>query len=70
MAYEPAAQELADLRARQAAGEIAADLDPACVFLVLQSTVIAGIIFPGEAKRLLGLDPGSEEYLEHVGSQL
>lgn len=67
---EPDAPELVDLRARQAAGEIAAELDPGFVLLVLQASVILGIVFPGDAKRYLGLDPGSPEYLEHVGAQL
>jgi hypothetical protein len=31
---------------------------------------VAGIIFPGDVKKLMGLDPASPEYLEHVGAQL
>jgi AcrR family transcriptional regulator len=70
VAYEPEAEDLRGLRARQAAGEIASELDPAFVLLVLQAAVVAGIIFPGDVKRLMGLDPASPEYLEHVGAQL
>ena len=59
-----------DLRARQAAGEIAQELDPAFVLLVLQAAVISGVVFPGDVKRLMGLDPASPEYLEHMDHQL
>jgi AcrR family transcriptional regulator len=67
---DPDSQDLADLRARQAAGEIADELDPAFVLLVLQAAVISGIVFPRDVKRLMGLDPASPEYLEHMGEQL
>jgi len=70
VAHEPHAGDLEDLRARQAAGEIAEELDPAFVLMVLQAAVVSGVIFPGEAKRLMGLDPASPEFLEHMGSQL
>lgn len=70
VAYEPDAQELRELRARQEAGEIGDDLDPGFVLMVLQATVISGIVFPGDSKRLMGLEPGSSEYLERVGEQL
>lgn len=68
--YEPDAPELADLRARQAAGEIAQELDPGFVLLVLQAAVTCGVIFPADAKRYLGLDPASPAYIEHAGAQL
>ena len=70
IAHEPGAQELQDLRARQAAGEIAQELDPAFVLMMLQATVISGVVFPGDVKRLMGLDPSSPEYLEHMDQQL
>jgi TetR/AcrR family transcriptional regulator len=70
VAHDPAAPELEDMRARQAAGEIADELDPAFVLLVLQAAVISGDVFPGDVKRLMGLDPGSPEYLERMGEQL
>ena len=55
---------------RQAEGEIADELDPAFVLLVLQTAVLSGIVFPREVKRLMGMDPGSPEFLEHMGQQL
>ena len=63
-------EDLADLRARQARGEIAEELDPAAVLLILQGAVVSGIVFPRDVKRLMGLDPESPEYLEHMGAQL
>lgn len=70
VAFEPDAPELVDLRARQAAGEIAEELDPAFVLLVLQAAVVAGFVFPADVKRYLGMDPASPAYLAHVGPQL
>lgn len=68
--YEPDNEELAGMRARQAAGEIGADLDPAFVLLVLQAVVVARVVFPGEVKRLMGLDPESDEFHRHAREQL
>jgi len=68
--FEPDAPELVSLRKRQAAGEFAADLDPAFVLLVLQAAVVSGTVFPGDVKRYLGVDPAAPEYLEHFGAQL
>ena len=70
MAYEPNAPEIADLRARQAAGEIAPELDPAFVQLALQAIVSSPIIQPGDTKRYLGMDPRSPEYLEFATTQM
>lgn len=70
VAHDPDAHELADMRARQAAGEVADELDPAFLLLMLSGTVFSGVVVPREAKRLTGLDPGSPEYLEHMGEQL
>jgi hypothetical protein len=70
VAYEPDCDDLTGLRARQAAGEIAADLDPAFVLLFLQAMVVARVVFPGEAKRLTGLDPHSQEFYLRAREQL
>ncbi|HYH89432.1 MAG TPA: hypothetical protein VEX67_09370, partial [Solirubrobacteraceae bacterium] len=70
VAHEPIADDIADLRRRQAEGEISDELDPAFVLLVLQTAVLSGIVFPREVKRLMGMDPGSPEFLEHMGQQM
>jgi len=70
VAHEQIADDIADLRRRQEEGEIADELDPAFVLLVLQTAVLSGIVFPREVKRLMGMDPGSPEFLEHMGQQM
>jgi AcrR family transcriptional regulator len=69
-AFEPDASGVADIRERQKTGEIANDLDPAFVLLVISSAVMSGAVFPVETKRTLGLDPGSPEYISHMSEQL
>ena len=70
VAYEPDNAEVAGLRARQAAGEIAPDLDPAFVLVFLQAMGVASAIFPRDVKRLTGLDPQSAEFRERAADQL
>ncbi len=70
VAHDPDAPELVDLRARQNAGEIADDLDPAFVLLALQGMVVAHLVFASDVRRLTGLDPASPEYLAAAGAQL
>ena len=70
VAYEPDSEDLAGLRARQQAGEIGADLDPAFVLLFLQALVVSRVVFPAEVKRLTGLDPNSEEFYRRAREQL
>src|SRR4051812_31059056 len=45
VAYEPDNEDLAGMRRRQKAGEIAPDLDAAFVFLCLQALVVAPVVF-------------------------
>lgn len=68
--YDPDSEEIASLRARQQAGELAADLDPAFVLLFLQAMVGAGALFPADAMRLTGLDPTSNQFYEKAREQL
>lgn len=62
--------DVADVRRRQAEGEIADDLDPAFLLLALEAAVGAGVIFPGDVRRLTGLDPNSPEFAERYAEQL
>jgi TetR/AcrR family transcriptional regulator len=64
------ADDVTDLRRRQAEGEIAEDIDPAFLLLVLQAAVSVGVLFPRDVKRYLDLDPSSDEYFEHADRQL
>jgi TetR/AcrR family transcriptional regulator len=68
--HEPDCDDLVRLRQRQEAGEIDADLDPEIVFLMLQAMVVAPVVFPGEVKRLTGLDPDSAEFHARARTQL
>lgn len=54
----PGPEEVEDLRRRQVAGEVAPDLDPELLLLVLQAAASALAAFPADARRLTGLDPG------------
>lgn len=68
--HEPDDRDVAGLRARQQAGEIGEDLDPAFVLLFLQSMGVVSATFPRDVKRLTGLDPTSEEFREQAAEQL
>lgn len=61
-AFEPDSKDVAGLRARQASGEVGADLDPGFLLLALKALVLAGATLPAEATRLTGLDPRSEQF--------
>lgn len=70
VAAEPDCEDLLRLRARQRAGEIGTDLDPAFVLLFMQAAVVSAAVFPGEAKRLTGLDPRSPAFYDRAREQL
>jgi hypothetical protein len=61
---------VADLARRQAAGEIAADLDPAFVLLALFGAAMAPAVLPQFAEDFTGLPPGSPEFAEAFREQL
>jgi AcrR family transcriptional regulator len=62
--------DVGELRRRQAAGELAPDLDPALVLVMLQGAVSAGMLFATDVRDLAGLDPRSPEFLERYGALL
>jgi TetR/AcrR family transcriptional regulator len=62
--------ELADMRRRQERGEVARDLDPAFVLLVLQAATSVGVVFPADVRRLTALDPASPEFAARHAEQL
>jgi TetR/AcrR family transcriptional regulator len=62
--------DVADVRRRQAEGEIADDLEPAFLLLALEAAVGAGVIFPADVRRLTGVDPNSPEFAELYAEQL
>jgi len=59
-----------DLRRRQDAGELAADLDPAYVLLTLFAAGMAPTILPQVVRRMTGLAADSDEFLDTFQEQL
>lgn len=55
---------------RRAAGEVAADLDPAAVLLAGMGMVAAPIVMPGVARELFGIGPSSPEFRDRYAEQL
>ena len=64
------AGDLEDIRRRQQAGEVTADLDPAFLLLALEAVAAAGVVFPGDARRLTGRDPDTPEFIAWHADQL
>ena len=62
--------DLDQVRARQAAGEVADGLDPAAVLLAGMGMIAAPLAMPQVARELFGLDPASEEFLTRYGEQI
>ncbi|MBS1677633.1 MAG: TetR/AcrR family transcriptional regulator [Actinobacteria bacterium] len=66
----PREEDLSWLEQRQKDGEIAADLDPGFVLLMLIGAVSAPIALREEVVRITGLDPDSEEFEQRYAEQL
>jgi AcrR family transcriptional regulator len=64
------AAELADMQRRQQAGEITDELDAAFILLTLQAVAAAGVVFPGDVRRLTGKDPASPDFAAWHADQL
>lgn len=62
--------DLSDLERRQAAGELAGDLDPAAVMLMLTAMATAPVAMPLAVRRVFGLDPESPEFQERYAEQV
>jgi AcrR family transcriptional regulator len=62
--------DLDQVRARQAAGEVADGLDPAAVLLAGMGMIAAPLAMPQVARELFGVDPASEEFLTRYGEQI
>jgi TetR/AcrR family transcriptional regulator len=59
-----------DLRARQAAGEVAADLDPAYLMVVLFAAALAPTVVPQVARAMTGEAADSEAFLTRYQAEL
>lgn len=63
-------EDLAPMRRRQEAGELAGELDPAVALLLFMSAVSAPVTMPHAVRRIFGLAPDSAEFQEHYAEQL
>ncbi|HEV7651377.1 MAG TPA: TetR family transcriptional regulator [Actinophytocola sp.] len=62
--------QVEDLRRRQEAGELPADLDPACVLLALFAAASATVTLPRTAAAICGAAAGSDDFVRHYADQL
>ncbi|OEU97319.1 translation initiation factor IF-2 [Streptomyces qinglanensis] len=69
---EPEAEreDLSDMERRKQAGEIAAELDPGAVLLLLMGAVATPAVTPQTVRSVLGMDPASSEFREFYTEQL
>jgi len=63
-------EQVAGLRRRQEAGELPADLDPACVLLALFSAASATITLPKVTAAVRDNDTSDEDFTRHYADQL
>jgi TetR/AcrR family transcriptional regulator len=69
-ADDPGVGAAARMRRRHEGGEIAADLDPDVVLIVLMAAIAAPVTLGNRISRIMGLDPASPEFAELYTSQL
>jgi len=62
--------EVADVRRRQAAGEIADDIDPGYLLLAIMGATVAPVTMPHMVERLCGVRADSEEFRARFPEQL
>ncbi|WP_245667039.1 TetR/AcrR family transcriptional regulator [Actinomadura latina] len=63
-------EDLSGFERRRDGGELAGDLDPAAVRLVLMAMTAAPVTMPHAVRRVFGLDPESPEFRERYTEQL
>jgi TetR/AcrR family transcriptional regulator len=63
-------QDAGDLKRRQAAGEIPADLDPEVLQLALMGMILAPLSLPQVARGLTGLEPTDPKFTKRYAEQL
>lgn len=61
---------LDEIRARQAAGRLPAEVDPACLTIMLMAAAMATTTLPHVIEGVCGADPGSPEFVHHYAEQL
>lgn len=63
-------RDLPMMRHRRASGELADDLDPGATLVALMGMVMAPVVVPAVARRMIGAEPGSPEFEQRYAEQL
>jgi TetR/AcrR family transcriptional regulator len=63
-------EELADVRRRQARGELASEFDPGMIQLIMMGVLLAPIALPQVTRELTGLDPADPKFERRFAEQL
>jgi TetR/AcrR family transcriptional regulator len=58
------------IRAQQQAGRLAAEVDPACLTIMLMAAAMATTSLPHVIEGICGVDPRAPEFLHHYAEQL
>lgn len=64
------AETIDELQKRQEAGELPADLDPACLVVMLMAMTMAPTTLPHIIEGTCGVDPRSSEFLDRFAGQV
>jgi hypothetical protein len=64
------AGSLDELRTLQQAGRLPAELDPACLLVMLMAAAMATTTLPHVIEGVCGTDPRSPEFVEHFADQI
>ncbi|WP_433338968.1 hypothetical protein [Spirillospora sp. CA-294931] len=64
------ADTIDELRKLQEAGELPADLDPACLVVMLMAMTMAPTTLPHVVESTCGVDPRSPEFLDRFADQV
>lgn len=59
-----------ELRALQAAGRLPAEVDPACLLVMLMAAAMATTTLPHVIEGVSGVDPRSPEFIDHYADQV
>lgn len=64
------AQSLEELRALQRSGTLPAEVDPACLLVMLMAAAMAPTTLPQIIETVSGADPRSPEFIDHFADQM
>ncbi|MEV6769578.1 TetR family transcriptional regulator [Nocardia sp. NPDC051030] len=64
------ADSVADLRALQESGHLPADLDPACLLVILMAATMAPTTLPHVIEGITGTDPRSPDFIRYFADQI